>query len=65
MKVLPYFNFSKKINKIKYVSSMRNGRFHLPKCRSKVQNIWRGNSQMAFLKPPSCCPLFWVDVVNP
>jgi hypothetical protein len=38
MKVLVYFNFSK-INwkKMKSPSSMRNGKFHPPKCRSKVQ----------------------------
>jgi hypothetical protein len=41
MKVLVYSNFSKnKIwKKMKSSSSMRNGRFHLPKCRGKVQKI--------------------------
>ena len=37
MKVLEYFNFSKKGLKKKSPSSMRNGRFHPPKCRGKLQ----------------------------
>jgi hypothetical protein len=39
MKVLPYSNFSPNSfkDKIKSLSSMKNGRFHLPKCRGKVQ----------------------------
>jgi hypothetical protein len=41
MKVHVYSNFSK--NKIwknlKYPCSMREGRFHLPNCRGKVQKI--------------------------
>jgi hypothetical protein len=39
MKVLVYSNFSKKWKKMKSLSSMRNGRFHPPKCRGKVQKI--------------------------
>jgi hypothetical protein len=41
MKVLVYFNFSKiKIwKKMESLSSMRNGRFHLSKCRGKVQKM--------------------------
>jgi hypothetical protein len=39
MKVLVYFNFSKKKiwKKMKFTNSMRNGRFHSFKCRGKVQ----------------------------
>jgi hypothetical protein len=38
-KVLVYSNFGKKVfwKKVKCPSSMRNGRFHPPKCRGKVQ----------------------------
>jgi hypothetical protein len=42
MKVHVYSNFSKKfgkIGKMKFPSSMKNGRFHLPKCRDKLQKM--------------------------
>jgi hypothetical protein len=40
MKVMIYYNFSKKVwKKSKPPSSMRNGRFHPPKCRGKVQKM--------------------------
>jgi hypothetical protein len=41
MKVLVYFNFSKNKfgKKMESPSSMRNGRFHPPKCRGKVQKM--------------------------
>jgi hypothetical protein len=39
IKVLVYSNFSKKLEKMKSPSSMRNGRFHPSKCRAKVQKI--------------------------
>jgi hypothetical protein len=41
MKVLGYSNLEGKIkkNKMNTPSSMGNGRFHLPKCRGKVQKM--------------------------
>jgi hypothetical protein len=39
MKVLLYSNFSKELKKMKSPSSVRNGSFHPPKYRSKVQKI--------------------------
>jgi hypothetical protein len=39
MKVQVYSNFSKKFKKMKSLSSMRNGRFHTPKCRGKLQKM--------------------------
>jgi hypothetical protein len=40
MKVLVYSNFSLSfLNKMKFPSSMRNGRFHPSKCRGKVQKM--------------------------
>jgi hypothetical protein len=37
MKVCHTLILAKKINKIKSLSSMRNGRFHPSKCKGKVQ----------------------------
>jgi hypothetical protein len=49
MKVLVYFNLRKiKLKKIKSPSSMRNGRFHSPKCRGKVQKSERKLSKGFF-----------------
>ena len=40
MKVQVYFNFNQKNWKnMKFPSSMRNGRFHPPKYRSKIQKM--------------------------
>jgi hypothetical protein len=39
MKVLVCSNFRKKMKKMKFLSSMRNKRFHLSKCRGRVQKM--------------------------
>jgi hypothetical protein len=39
MRVLVYSKFRFFWEKMKSPNSMRNGRFHLPKCRGKVQKI--------------------------
>jgi hypothetical protein len=39
MKVLVYSKFRFFLKKMKSPSSMRNGRFHPPKCRAKVQKL--------------------------
>jgi hypothetical protein len=50
MKVLVWSNFSKKSfwNKMKSLNSMRNARFHCPKCRGQGSKRRRGNSQGLF-----------------
>jgi hypothetical protein len=39
MKVLVYSEFRKNWKRIKFPSSMKNGRFHPLQCRGKVQKI--------------------------
>jgi hypothetical protein len=58
MKILMYSNFSKRIwKKMKSSSSMRNGRFHPPKCRGKVPKM--GVLYTRSPKIPSPSPNFY------
>jgi hypothetical protein len=44
---------------------MRNGRFHPPKCKGKIQKTRKETLIGLFLKPPySCYPLFCAHIVN-
>ena len=65
MRVMVYFNFSKKKFEKKSPSSIRNGKFYPPKCRGQGLKYWRGNSRRACHKPlySSCLP-FWANVVT-
>jgi hypothetical protein len=66
MKVQVYSKFMKnKIwKKMKSPSSMRNGRFPFPRVGTRFKRLER-KLLKAFLKIPySCCPPFWVDVIN-